>query len=167
MDLTNAINLIKAYEGILDGDPSTVNLDPYLCPAGYWTIGWGHVVLDINGKQIKGKENKKLAYSMYPNGITMDEAVVLLNDDVRRFVVGVQDLVKVTLTNNQLCALISFVFNVGVGAFKKSTLLRLLNVGDYTSVPSQLKRWNKANGKVLSGLVKRRNAEAVLWSTSN
>lgn len=164
MDLTNAINLIKAYEGILDGDPSTVNLDPYLCPAGYWTIGWGHVVLDVHGKQIKGQENKALAYSMYPKGITMDEAVVLLNDDIRRFVVSVQSLVKVPLTNNQLCALISFIFNIGVGAFKKSTLLLLLNGGDYKSVPSQLKRWDKAKGKVLSGLVKRRAAEAELWN---
>ena len=61
MDLTNAVILIKSYEGIMDGDPSTINLDPYLCPAGYWTIGWGHVVLDQQGNQIKGIENKKLA----------------------------------------------------------------------------------------------------------
>ncbi len=164
MDLTNAVNLIKAFEGILDGDPSTVNLDPYLCPAGYWTIGWGHVVLDAYGRQIKGKENKALAYAIYPKGITMDEAVVLLNDDLRRFTMGVQSLVTVPISNNQLCALISLVFNIGLGAFKKSTLLRYLNNGDYKSVPAQFKRWNKSKGKVLNGLTRRRAAEVAVWN---
>ena len=163
MDLTSAIILIKSYEGILDGDPSTVNLDPYLCPAGYWTIGWGHVVLDTKGNQIKGIENKKLAYAIYPNGITMAEAEVLLRDDVRKFTYGVTELVKVPLANNQLCALISFAFNVGLGSFKNSTLLKLLNAGNYAAVPDQLRRWNKSNGKVLSGLVKRREAEILVW----
>ena len=164
MDLTKAITLIKAYEGIMDGDPSTVNLDPYLCPAGYWTIGWGHVVLDPYGKQIKGKENKNLAYSIYPNGITMLEAEHLLQDDLKRFTFGVTDLVKVVITNNQLCALISLVFNIGIGAFKKSTLLKHLNSGFYDKVPFQFSLWKKSNGVVLPGLVKRRAAEVAVWN---
>lgn len=163
MDLTNAIILIKSYEGILDGDPSTVNLDPYLCPAGYWTIGWGHVVLDPQGKQIKGAENKKLAYSIYPEGITMAEAEVLLRDDVRKFTYGVINLVKVPLTNNQLCALISFSFNVGLNALKNSTLLKLINSENFSGVPDQFRRWVKSKGKTLSGLVKRREAEIKVW----
>ena len=163
MDLTNAVILIKSYEGILDGDPSTVNLDPYLCPAGYWTIGWGHVVLDPQGKQIKGAENKKLAYSIYPEGITMAEAEVLLRDDVRKFTYGVINLVKVPLTNNQLCALISFSFNVGLNALKNSTLLKLINSENFSGVPDQFRRWVKSKGKTLSGLVKRREAEIKVW----
>ena len=163
MDLTNAVILIKSYEGILDGDPSTVNLDPYLCPAGYWTIGWGHVVLDMKGNQIKGIENKKLAYSIYPKGITMAEAEVLLRDDLRRFTYGVTTLVKVSLTNNQLCALISFSFNVGLNALKNSTLLKLVNSEKFKEVPDQFRKWNKSKGKVLAGLVKRREAEINVW----
>lgn len=163
MDLTNAVILIKSHEGIMDGDPSTVNLDPYLCPAGYWTIGWGHVVLDPQGNQIKGIENKKLAYSIYPKGITMAEAEVLLRDDLRRFTYGVTNLVKVTLTNNQLCALISFAFNVGLGALKNSTLLKLVNANKFSEVPDQFRKWVKSKGKVLPGLVKRREAEIKVW----
>lgn len=82
-NLSQAVELIKSFEGIPDGDPATVNLDPYLCPAGYWTIGWGHVVLDPHGKQIKGRENKGLARCVYPGGITKAEAEVLLTDEVQ------------------------------------------------------------------------------------
>ena len=104
-DYKEAIELIKRFEGIADGDPSTVNLDPYLCPAGYWTIGWGHVVLDAQGNNFKGKENKKTAYRIYPNGITMSAAETILDDDTRRFAVYVADKVKVPLTDNQFSAL--------------------------------------------------------------
>lgn len=164
-NLQPALDVIKAFEGIMDGNPKTVNLDPYLCPADYWTIGWGHVVLDSLGKQIKGAANKKLAYSMYPNGITMLEAEVLLADDIRRFSSGIHTYVKVPLTNNQFCALVSFSFNVGMGSFKGSTLLRLLNANQLDQVPSQLIRWNKGAGKVLPGLVARRAAEVKLWNS--
>ena len=111
--LGQAVELIKSFEGIPDGDPTTVNLDPYLCPAGYWTIGWGHVALDPRGKQIKGAENKALARSVYPGGITKAEAEVLLTDDVRRFSAGVEQLLKVTVSDVKFCALVSFAFNVG------------------------------------------------------
>jgi lysozyme len=161
--IDKALEVIKAFEGILDGDPSTVNLDPYLCPANYWTIGWGHVVLNAKGKQVKGKSRKSEAYSIYPDGITMQEAEFLLSDDIRRFSTGVSELVHVELKEEQFCALVSFSFNVGIGAFGKSTLLKYLNQGRYKDVPEQLKRWNKAGGKVLSGLVRRREAEADLW----
>ena len=93
----------------------------------------------------------------------MAEAEVLLRDDVRKFTYGVTELVKVPLANNQLCALISFAFNVGLGSFKNSTLLKLLNAGNYKAVPDQLRKWNKSKGKVLPGLVKRREAEILVW----
>jgi len=73
-DLRQAVDLIKRFEGLGDGDPTTTNLDPYLCPADYWTIGWGHVVTDAQGKMLKGAANKKPARAVYPNGITMAEA---------------------------------------------------------------------------------------------
>lgn len=164
-DIREAIKLIKSFEGIEDGDPSTANLNPYLCPAGYWTIGWGHVVIDSNGKQVKGASNKPLAYAVYPNGITMEEAEHLLTDDVRKFSVGVDNLIHVPISDAQFCALISFSFNVGLGAFKDSTLLKLLNQNSLDQVPTQLLRWSKCNGKELAGLKRRREAEAKLWNS--
>lgn len=162
-DISKAVEIIKSFEGILDGDPSTVNLDPYLCPANYWTIGWGHVVLDDRGKQIRGKSRKEDAYAMYPEGLSMQDAHCLLMDDVRRFSYGVEKRVKVPINNNQFCALVSFSFNVGLGAFQKSTLLRLINQGDADKADSQFARWNKAGGRVLNGLIRRRKAETKLW----
>lgn len=162
-DLSKAVEIIKSFEGILDGNPTTVNLDPYLCPAKYWTIGWGHVVLDAYGKQIKGQENKEKAYTIYPNGITMVEAEILLLDDVRKFSAGVEKLVDVPISNTQFCALVSFSFNIGLGAFKKSTLLTVLNQKEYEKVAPWFMKWNKSGGKVLAGLTRRRKAEKDLW----
>ena len=162
-NLQPAIDLLKAFEGLKDGDPTTVRLDPYLCPAGYWTVGWGHVVLDPKGNQLKGPENKQRAREVYPHGLSLDEAAVLLADDVRRFAAGVYRLVKVPLTDNQFGSLVSFSFNVGHGAFSRSTLLKMINQKAYDKVPAQFMRWTKSNGRELPGLVRRRRAEVNLW----
>jgi lysozyme len=89
---------------------------------------------------------------------------VLLADDVRRFAVGVDDLLEVAVSDSQFCALVSFAYNCGLGALKTSTLLRLLNEGEYDAVPAQLMRWTKIAGKESRGLRNRRTAEAELWS---
>lgn len=162
-NLEKAVDIIKRFEGICDGDPTTVNLDPYLCPAGYWTIGWGHVVRDAYGNAFKGKETKKKAKAIYPKGITMAEAEALLYDDVKKFSAFVADRIKVVIADEQFCALVSFTFNVGAGAFNRSSLLRLLNEGKYEQVPVQLSKWIKVNGKPSKGLINRRKAEAQLW----
>ncbi|MDD2465639.1 MAG: lysozyme [Desulfobulbus sp.] len=162
-DLTQAVELIKSFEGILDGNPRTVNLDPYLCPAGYWTIGWGHVVLDPRGKQIKGAENKKQAFAIYPTGLPLAEAEVLLADDIRRFSAGVEKLLQVEISDARFCALLSFAYNVGIGALARSTLLRVINEGNPHKAPDQFLRWTKSGGKVLAGLKRRREAEVNLW----
>ncbi len=164
-DISQAIQMIMKFEGIKDGDPSTVNLNPYLCPAGHWTIGWGHVVIDSHGNLIKGMANKPIAYAVYPDGITEEEAKVLLQDDVRKFARGVDSLVDIEISDTRFCALISFAFNVGMGAFKNSTLLTLLNQGKTGEVASQLMRWTKSGGIELPGLKKRREAEAALWES--
>jgi lysozyme len=87
--------------------------------------------------------------------------------DLVRFERAVQRAVTVPLTDNQFAALVSFTFNLGEGALQKSTLLKLLNAGDYNSVPSELQKWVKAGGQTLAGLVKRRMAEADLWRTQD
>lgn len=134
------LNLIKQFEGL--------RLKAYLCPANVWTIGYGHT----GGV----KEGDK---------ITLAKANEYLKADIARFEAAVNKLVTVPLTQNQFDALVSFTYNVGVVALKTSTLLKYLNVGSYTAVSEQLRRWNKASGKPLQGLINRREAEIKLFTT--
>jgi len=165
-NLAPAVETIRAFEGLADGDPSTVNLDPYLCPAGYWTIGWGHMVRDAEGRMLKGAAAAKGAKAIYPRGITLEGARVLLDDDIRALLPTLEAAIHVPVNDNQFSALTSFVFNIGIGAFKRSSLLRKLNAGDYAAVPRELMRWVHAGRrKVLPGLKRRREAEAKLWLT--
>lgn len=136
----NGINLIKQFEGC--------KLTAYKCPAGVWTIGYGHT---------KGvKKGQK---------ITKEQAVNFLQDDLKTFENGVKKAVKIDLNQNQFDSLVSFTYNVGLGAFRTSTLLKKLNNKDYTGAAAEFQRWNKANGKVLNGLIRRRTAEAKLFAT--
>ena len=161
-----AIDIIKKFEGIVDGDKTTPHYDPYLDPVNIWTIGFGHVVRDKKTrKPILGKPNKALAFAVYPGGIDDAEVERLLKQDLRYFSKAVMTAVKVPLKNTQLCALISFTFNVGDNNFRNSTLLKKLNANGYTAVPTEMTRWNKANGKVLAGLTRRRAAEGILFSS--
>lgn len=135
---SRGIDLIKKYEGL--------RLDAYLCPAGVWTIGYGTT------KGVK-KGDK----------ITQQAAEKLLADDLTKFEIGVTCPVTVPLSQNQFDALVSFAYNVGLGALRSSTLLRLLNAGDYKGAADQFRRWNKAGGKELAGLTRRRADEAALF----
>lgn len=126
---------------------------PYICPAGKKTVGFGHVMQ-------KGKQ--------YPATITMEEAKTLLREDVKTAEAVVNSAVKVPLNQNQFDALVSFVFNLGGGALRRSTLLKILNQGEYIKAAIEFKKWNKArvNGRtvVLPGLVKRRERESDLFT---
>jgi len=134
------LDLIKRFEGC--------RLEAYQDAVGIWTIGYGHTGPNVN----PGLK------------ITQAQADVILAQDVERFASGVAANVKVGLTQPEFDALVSFAFNVGLGAFRGSTLLRLLNDNaDRTVVASQFLRWNKAGGRVLEGLTKRRNAEKALF----
>jgi|TARA_E500000318_G_C3478931_1_gene179640 lysozyme len=134
----NGIDLIKEFEGC--------RLEPYLCAANVLTIGYGHT--------------KDVVENM---SITEDTAESLLKDDLRVFEDDVTRLVEVPLLQNQFDALVSWTFNLGAGNLKTSTMLKVLNAGEYKNVPEQMKRWNKASGKVLEGLTRRREAEALLF----
>lgn len=137
------INLIKEFEG--------VRLKSYKCPAGVYTIGVGHTSAAGPPKVGPGME------------ITNAQAMKILAQDLVQFEDGVEAAVRVPLTQNQFDALVSFTFNVGLGAFQKSTLLKKLNAEDYAAVPAELMKWTKAGGKELPGLVRRRRAEAAMW----
>jgi lysozyme len=159
------LELIKRFEGIPDGDPLTVNIDPYLDPIDIWTIGWGHAI-EVGGAYLRGKANRKAARDLYPGGITMAQAETLLRGDVLDTCRDVESLVDVTLTDNQFAALVSFTFNLGRGNLAKSTLLKKLNGGDFAGASAEFQKWNKAGGKVMDGLVRRRAAEAELFATA-
>jgi len=147
---TSAIGLalINSWEGLEDGDPTTANLEPYLDAAGLPTIGWGHLVKD--GEDFTG-------------GITIEQAEELLAHDVTWAEGAVNRQVTVKLNQHQFDALVSFVFNVGAGAFDQSTLLAWLNQARMHDIPQQLTRWNRSGGKSLLGLARRRVAESDLF----
>ena len=132
------LSLIKKFEGC--------ELESYKCAAGVWTIGYG----STNGVE-EGME------------ISQERADMLLLEDVEVFEEAVNKLVEVSLEQNQFDALVSWTFNLGSTNLQNSTLLKVLNNKDYEGVPSQIKRWNKAGGEVLQGLVRRREAEALLF----
>lgn len=134
----NCIWMIEDFEGF--------RADPYKCPAGVWTIGFG-TTRNIT------KDTPK---------VTKDQAEALLLFDVATFEKGVSDIVKVPLSQHQFDALVSFSYNIGLGAFRTSTLVRRLNGGDY-NVGAEFLRWNKASGKELPGLTRRREAEKQLF----
>ena len=161
-----AIELIKGFEGIPDGDPSTVNIDAYLCPAGIWTIGWGHAIVD-GGVQLKGPANKSRARALYPGGITREQALLLLRADLLPRCASVLSLVKKPLDDGMLGALVAFVFNVGAANLGASTLLKRLNAGDRAGAADQFLAWDQArvNGVLqpLAGLTRRRRAERSMF----
>ena len=134
------IQLIKEFEGF--------RARAYVCPAGVLTIGYGTTRNVYRGQVI-----------------TEQQATHLLYQDVVHFENEVKKSVKVPLTQYQFDALISFVYNVGSGNFRSSTLLRRLNDSGYSEVPGQLLRWNRAKGRVLEGLTRRRTSEGHLWNT--
>ena len=134
-----AATLIKEFEGLY--------LSAYLCPAGVPTIGFGHTKVVQLGQQID-----------------LQDAEAMLLDDMMDADDCIGDWVDIELTDNERAALISFIFNLGCGAFRGSTLLKLLNAdGDRNAIAAQFLRWNKAGGKVLNGLTRRREAERKLF----
>ncbi|MBK8246259.1 MAG: lysozyme [Gemmatimonadetes bacterium] len=133
------VRLVQEFEGC--------RLDAYRCPAGIPTIGYGATGPDIRMGMVW----------------TQEQADERLAEDLARFAAGVERLVQVDLTDNQFAALVSFAYNVGLGALAGSTLLRKLNAGDYEGAADQFPRWNKGGGRVLPGLVRRRAAERDLF----
>lgn len=136
--ITCNVEIIKHYEGL--------RLKAYKCPAGVWTIGYGHTKTAKQGQVI-----------------TEDYAVELLRLDLADAERAVNKYVKAPINQNQFDALSSFAFNLGGGNFRSSTLLKKLNARDYLGAANEFKRWNKAGGKVLNGLVRRRESEANLF----
>jgi lysozyme len=149
------IEMIKHHEG--------VRVKPYQCPALIWTVGVGHVI-DQSHIKVKLEERKALPI---PDGwdrvLSMGEVDEMLAKDLGSFEAGVRRLCPDGLTPGRLGALTSFAFNVGLGNLQRSTLRMKHNRGDYEGAAEAFLNWTKAGGKVLKGLVTRRNDERALY----
>jgi len=132
------VMLVKKAEGC--------KLEAYQCAAGVWTIGYG----STHGVQ-KG------------DVWSQEKAEIMLIDELEEYGKYVEELVTIPLNQCQFDALTSWTFNLGPSNLRSSTLLQVLNQGDYEGVPYQIKRWNKVSGQVNDGLIRRREAEALLF----
>ena len=132
------IALIKKFEGI--------ELQAYQDSVGVWTIGYGHT------KGVKEGDN-----------ISLKQAEAMLEEELVEYEGYINNMVELGLEQNQFDALVAWVYNLGPTNLRESTLLKVLNQGLFDEVPYEIKRWNKAGGQVLNGLVRRREAEALLF----
>jgi lysozyme len=132
------ISLIKKFEGC--------ELEAYKCAAGVWTIGYGHT------KDVKEGDS-----------ILKEDAESMLMHELQKYCNDVDIAVKVDLKQNEFDALVSWTYNLGLTNLNSSTMLKVLNEGKHNEVPAQIKRWNKASGQVKQGLVRRREAEALMF----
>lgn len=144
-----ALDLIKSFEGLY--------LEAYQDPVGVWTIGYGHTGLRHNDGTVK--KGRILADE--------HEAERLLAADLATFADGVQKLLlsrpREEINDNQFGALVSFAFNCGLGNLAKSTLLQRINARDYLAALPEFQKWNRAGGKILRGLTRRRLSETALF----
>jgi len=141
----SALNIIKKFEGL--------ELSSYPDTGGIWTIGYGNTINKDTGQAIKPGDKIDLA-----------TAERWLKMDVAEREKRINKLIKVPVTENQMAAITSLVYNIGTGAFGSSTLLRLLNQGsDKKLVADQFLRWNKVQGKEVKGLTDRRKLERELF----
>jgi len=133
-------DLIKKYEGL--------RLKAYVCPGGRWTIGYGQTGPDVyEGLEIDEQTANNLLWKALPG---YEDAI--------------NELVKVPLNQNQFDSLVSFTYNIGIEAFKKSTLLKMINSGDMVGASYQFLIWIYSGHKILRGLVERRKAEKDLFT---
>jgi lysozyme len=139
----DGLTLLKEFEGL--------RLRAYKCPAGVWTIGYGHT-------------SEAGPPKVFPDmAISRDAAEAILRRDIVEYEEGVEKLVQVEITQGQFDALVSFAYNVGVPQLERSTLLKRINAEEFDRVPAEFMKWTKGGGRELPGLVRRRRAEVKLW----
>jgi lysozyme len=135
--------LLKKFEGC--------KLKAYRCPAGICTIGYGHTSAAGAPTVTDGMV------------ITQQQCDDILRRDLVKYETAVHEMVEQPLTQHQFDVLVDFAYNAGVGNLKSSTLLKKVNAGQFDAVPAELMKWTKGGGKVLAGLVRRRQAESSWW----
>ena len=142
---SRGLQIIKEFESL--------KLKPYLCPAGIPTIGYGSTYYE---------DGTKVTLNDLP--ITEQRADELLANISDKFSIQVSKLLKVELNQNQFDALVSFSFNIGIGNLTTSTILKRINEKDFENASLEFAKWNKSGGKVLNGLIKRREKESQLFT---
>lgn len=143
----NAVKLIAQFEGF--------ESKPYICSGGVVTIGYGTTIYPSGVK-----------VNMNDSAITKQQAEEYLLNDINNFSNSVDLLVRSNINQNQFDSLVSFAYNLGLGNLKSSTLLKKVNANpNDKTIANEFLRWNKAGGKVLEGLTRRRKAEAELYFT--
>jgi lysozyme len=150
-----AIEMIKHHEG--------VRFKPYRCPAKLWTIGVGHVLYPDQGKM---PIDQRDSYALRPEDnrtFSAEEVNGILRNDLARYERGVHTLFRVNLSHGLCVSLVSFSFNCGLGTAQRSTLRQKVLRGDQTGAADEFLKYTKGGGKVLPGLVKRRQDERALF----
>jgi GH24 family phage-related lysozyme (muramidase) len=142
--IPEVLDLIRKFEGFSE--------KMYLCPAGYLTIGYGHVIL--------ASEKER-----FVAGINEQKAIDVLKQDVMAAEQAVLRLISVPLTDGQFGALVSFTYNLGSGALQRSTLRQKVNRKEDSEVPAEFMKWIWAKNRKLEGLIRRRSAEALLYQS--
>ncbi len=163
------IDLVKHFEGLHDGDLTTIGLQPKQCPAGVWTVGYGHALRGGDGHFLRGPDGEIEAYRQY-GYLTEQGAEELLAQDLHEFAQDVDRLLIMPATSNELGAMVSLAYNIGINAFAGSTVLRRFNNNQKLLAADAFLLWTKATVKGkrvrLAGLVRRRQAERLLFLRS-
>jgi lysozyme len=150
------IQLIKSFEGCHNS--------PYKCPADLWTVGYGRVLYPDQARLKTGERNKYPLRTEHNRTFSGDEIDALLEADLQRFSDGVLRLCPAAADNQcHLDAITSLAFNIGLGNLASSTLRMKYNRSDYNGAADEFLKWRKANGVVLRGLERRREAERALF----
>ncbi len=134
----DGLELIRNFEGC--------ETDAYQDSVGVWTIGYGHT---------KGVEEGQTC--------SFEDAEIMLSQEMEEYEGYINDMVKVDLQQHEFDSLVAWVYNLGPTNLGESTMLKVLNGGQFDRVPDEMKRWNRAGGEVLAGLVRRRQAESLMF----
>lgn len=161
--------LVQHFESLHDGDLRAIGLQPKLCPAGYWTIGFGRVVIDpVTKGTVRGEEGRARALQLWPQ-LSVVDAIRFLREDLAIRANRVRKLAQRKLLQHQFDALVSFEYNTG--KLGSASLLRHVNAGKWAEAAAEFLKWDMArvNGKLveLPGLVRRRQAERELFIGGN
>ena len=149
------IEMIRHHEG--------VRFKPYKCPARLWTVGVGHVLYPEQGKLLLDQRDGFQLKTEDARVFSAEEVNAILRYDLSRFESGVSKLLPVVLTQGQFDALVSFAFNLGLGGVQRSTLRQKVLRGEMEEAANEFLKFTRGGGKILPGLVKRRNDERALF----
>lgn len=160
-----AIDLIKHFEGLHDGDLTEIGLQPKQDCVGIWTVGYGHALIGHDGAFLRGPEDEEEACRQY-ECLEESGAEALLSQDLEFYAQRVKTRLRVPVNENQFGAMVSLAYNIGLKAFEKSSVLRFFNQSNIFDAADAFLLWNKCNSKVMPGLKKRREAEKKLFLTA-